>query len=156
MIDQIDSELLVLTFDEDIPLVSPMSRVEEQEREEELDKLARDIYLCGMLAWGPSPASEGLRYFRMKCGHWREDPEAPHCPRCLDERTRMFRERGELCRDFLRENLGILRMGEKEFKKLARKFRRQGIEYWRIPVEGEEVIVLFDATLHPSLSHPLL
>jgi len=70
----------------------------------------------------------------------------------LKERTTKFRKRGELCRDYLKENLGILQMDGEAFKKLARNFRKKFILYWRIPINELDVIVLFDATTCPELS----
>lgn len=134
------------------PTVSPSSHIEEEDEERKIERRLERLASCQSWAWHPDPYTGKEFSYQIRCGYWRETPNHEGCPFCLKDRKNKFQKRGELCKDYLRENLGILRMPDKEFKKLARKFRQQGVAYWRIPIQGGDVIVLFDASLHPGLS----
>lgn len=134
------------------PTISPSSRMEEEENEEREKRYQAQLDICHKRAWTINPNTKTKFSYEMRCGHWRKQEDRDHCKYCLADREEMFEERGIRCRDFLDSNLGILQMNGKAFSKLARKFRKNFVAYWRIPIENSEVIVLFDAFLYPGLS----
>jgi len=112
-----------------------MQSVKDMDLEDELEerRLGR-IDNCGSWATRPNPSTGGYMSFQSKCGYWRR------CPACYADRVAEFEARYVECLNQCGDNIRIVE-GD---RKLVRKLRRYGVEYWAIPTE-DGITVVFEA-----------
>jgi len=102
-----------------------------------------DLIEIDVMEVDPSSMAEYLEELEReenRCGYWRE------CHRCFKRRKEEeFEARYSTIRTSV-SNVGVtVAKNESRAKSVVRYLRRKGRRYWRIPVEGGEYVILYDA-----------
>jgi len=124
----------------DVMEVDPSSMAEYLEELEREEKKQERIANCGTWRHRPDPSTGKQIAYQIRCGYWRE------CHRCFKRRKEEeFEARYSTIRTSV-SNVGVtVAKNESRAKSVVRYLRRKGRRYWRIPVEGGEYVILYDA-----------